>query len=794
MTDPRKHEAISTYLDENLGNLAGFVPLLNKEGRGSKGTTTLLFFPVNNPAGFSSEGVQALVRVIQSHVASSPVTKLMVPFSWMKALDDMREKQQSHLHLSEVQTICMSCGIPANEVHMFLTFLHKYAVVMWKDSSPLDEVVIIDPVEYFVKPASAVICKHKPSARDATLHCEPVHQQCQRKDKMLWGEFVNFGKLYISILWDIIFSFTGDVTSTTNIILYMTHLALIVPISNSNEVSDALSSVPSTAPWAALVGRLKTTRFIVPPMLPVCSTSFHGADNWTSGPSYSTCLIVFSTNESVKSKPVFIGSELSSYGFFPIGTFERLIGKMVAWSSRTSAGTDGCPMFKNMLTLRFGSQRFRLSLIPELNSIRLDVEGENPLPVYRRVMELLGEVVKEAMNFIVIVTVLPLTIENLLATSSAFVNLDNVELAVADSGRVIARDDINVVLTSPQLRDRFSKWLVTGGARSWYDVFLSHRWGDHDSRLVKALYDIFSLHNLGDSHRPPQVFLDSKRLRSGESFRENFFEALLTSTMIVVILSSDSLQRMIEHDSNAVDNVMLEWMTALACVGKGSVEKIFPVVIGQWNDSTGRFGKLDSEGVIGRLPNVVPERTIAEAKKLFSQHNQSFPAAMEKMTVRDVVSRMTEFLGLLTWEGDNNRASPDLLPRLCCEKIVSELRTCSTDSLNRRLVQSPTAPSVPIGSPAANRYTTLATPSTAEASPGGVQRDIEAAWALLSDTSCFKASDKDKVTMLLDELGVDSTSALAELLGVDGWEEYLKPIIQCLKVVKQATVRRYLGL
>jgi hypothetical protein len=191
-------------------------------------------------------------------------------------------------------------------------------------------------------------------------------------------------------------------------------------------------------------------------------------DSWTGGLSFTSCIIAFTINTSLQSRDFLLGSELSSYGFIPIGTFERLIGKVLAWSSRTSQDVTSGTICKNLLILRFGSQRFRLMILPELNSIRLDVEGENPMPVYVRVMEMLDSIVRECMTFILVFTMFAVSSSSSAAatttgvqmqmridSSAVFVSKSSVERAVKDADSVLAREDAGVVLSAAQLKSLF---------------------------------------------------------------------------------------------------------------------------------------------------------------------------------------------------------------------------------------------------------------------------------------------------------------------------------------------------
>jgi hypothetical protein len=531
-------------------------------------------------------------------------------------------------------------------------------------------------------------------------------------------------------------------------------------------------------------------------------------NNWGTGLSYSTCLIVFTINASVASRAILRGAELASYGFIPIGTFERLIGKVLAWSTRTS-GDDVASgnIYKNLLILRFGSQRFRLMILPDLNCIRLDVEGENPLPVYQRVMEMVDSVVKECMSFIVVFTmfVVPTDVGTgvgaQLDSSAVFVNKENVQRAVAGDvmlSRVF--DDVSVELGSVRLKELYGRWLPSKGFKAYYDLFVSHRWltGGFDDKLVKAIYDRSTLYTLGTSLRVPVVFLDSERLEGGEDFREGFLLALIRSTMVAVILSNDALQKMLKHSPTLVDNLLLEWISTLACKELKIVEKVYPILIGKWDERTKRCGNLYGDRTIDLLPETVPTATIEEAKALFLRNNLTFPAPMERFTVKQIVSKVNLFLGYLAWEGDDTGS--DIMTQQISDKIMDELKKCPQEKLNRTDSSTHTRPAVAPTQPAlAHSASTPARigiqpPVSSPAPSGGGGRDVAAAWALLSDDKCVKTGDKDRLSQLLDNLGVKSAADLETLLKARTWEQDLEPVIACLKKAKMGAFRKYVGL
>ena len=80
-----------------------------------------------------------------------------------------------------------------------------------------------------------------------------------------------------------------------------------------------------------------------------------------------------------------------------------------------------------------------------------------------------------------------------------------------------------------------------------------------------------------------QVFLDKRCLQAGEVFDKAFARALCNSTVVAAVVSVNALERMVHHDPSKVDNVLLEWVLALACCNAAGsrVRAVFPILIGE---------------------------------------------------------------------------------------------------------------------------------------------------------------------------------------------------------------------
>ncbi|KAJ3109319.1 NAD(+) hydrolase sarm1 [Phlyctochytrium planicorne] len=103
-----------------------------------------------------------------------------------------------------------------------------------------------------------------------------------------------------------------------------------------------------------------------------------------------------------------------------------------------------------------------------------------------------------------------------------------------------------------------------------YDFFISYRVSS-DSLLAREL----SLHLVG---RGFKVFLDQEKLKDGEDWRKGFVRGLKRSKVVLMLVSKGCVQRMV-HSNHTVDNVLLEWETAMCAQEMGFCHAV-PIFVG----------------------------------------------------------------------------------------------------------------------------------------------------------------------------------------------------------------------
>jgi hypothetical protein len=88
----------------------------------------------------------------------------------------------------------------------FLHFMNETGNLMWHNEPGLREMVILNPIEFFVKPATIIICKHSPDENDPTHHVSDLHKKASKKFMKKWiiFTFLLMTKVKLSSSYDIL--------------------------------------------------------------------------------------------------------------------------------------------------------------------------------------------------------------------------------------------------------------------------------------------------------------------------------------------------------------------------------------------------------------------------------------------------------------------------------------------------------------------------------------------------------------------------------------------------------------
>ena len=206
-------------------------------------------------------------------------------------------------------------------------------------------------------------------------------------------------------------------------------------------------------------------------------------------------------------------------------------------------------------------------------------------------------------------------------------------------------------------------------------MFVSHRWSKNDDELIVRLFMSLLDHTLGSEKRAVQVFLDHFRLKPSYQWQKANCEALLSSILMVPILSAEALQKMMNHDPQEEDNILIEWILALECMKNpihSMMRAIYPLIFGERN-ADGSLGDLFSEGIIDRLPDTIPSASIKIVRGFLEESGIVPSSSLTNLTVRGVVKEITRYMGLKGYEYPNGFTSA------ASEAIVSQVE----DFLNK---------------------------------------------------------------------------------------------------------------
>ena len=668
--DPAKHKEISDMIRERFGHHMSWASIVENND--------LCFFPVNNRFSKPKSIIKSLKKAlfnrsqqddvilnlldrIESVVKQADYVKEPRPLTWLKALDELLATKKSFLSITAVSSIAIASGVEQGSLSVFLTFLNEMGVVLWLDEEGLRDVVILDIINFFVEPATLIICNHISKPSDSTIHHKEVQKVCRKYRSTEWNEMTQRGLVNQSLM-EFLLSHKVESSNIPIIINMMLKYGLIVKLERGLDNICKGDLLPTQPP---------PTYYLVPALLPATvgdPTRFQD-DVWRNIRKFNSCYYLFTADAMFRTSKQYSITTLQREGFLPRGLMERLICKAVKWSQLTNLTNinDITRLYQNYAAMSFGRQQFRLVCIPEINCIRLDIEGENPLPVNHRICEQIDVCIKECMGSLQFVTALRYGTASEIEDGFTLLNLVSVREVHVTGLELTVRDHPSI--TPQYVRSNYDAWIVSTSMLSSYDVFISHRWHKEDDEVVKQLYDAFLGHVLGSEKRAVKVFYDKVRLKMCQQFQIAFGKALKESTIVVPILCTTALEKMLTHDERCEDNVLIEWILALECIQDpihSKVRGIYPMMFGE-RKGDGSVGDLFAEGVIDRLPETIPTASIKVVRRLLVENGVNVSSTLTSYSVRSIVKEVCKYLGLEGWK------YPSWFSSVAAEDIVMRL-------------------------------------------------------------------------------------------------------------------------
>ena len=607
----------------------------------------LCFYAVNNLLGLGDNAILDLMIAIECAVKDADYVNAPRPLTWLKALDELVATKKSFLTLAEASCLAVGNGVEEGAVPLFLSFLNEMGVVLWLDETGLRDVVILDVISFFVEPATLIICNHISQPFDSTIHYKKIQELCRKNRAIEWDEMTQRG-LVSQPLMEFLLSHRVEANILPVIINLMLKYGLIVKLEQTHDLISQANPSP--------------VYYLVPALLPTIirdPSIFTDNSMWNHVKNFNSCYFVFSTASNLSSLQSISSLRLRKECFLPRGLMERLICKAVKWSQLTNITNvyDVAQVYQNYAALSYGRQQFRLVCIPELNCIRLDVEGEHPLAVYGRLYEQIKVCVQECMGSLQFITALRLGASSGLDEGFTLLALETVR-------KVHDTDIVLTISTYPPIDcqnvcNSYGPWLINKDILPYYDVFISHRWHDEDDVVIDQLYDAFIGCTVASEKRAVQVFYDKVRLKECQQFQKAFGKALINSIILVPILCTTALHKMLTHSATEEDNVLIEWILALECMQDpihSKIRGIYPLMFG-YRKEDGSAGNLFADGVINRLPEIIPTASIEVIKRLLEENGVTMSSSLATRTVRGVVREISKYLGLKGWEHPNGFTS-----------------------------------------------------------------------------------------------------------------------------------------
>jgi GTPase SAR1 family protein len=595
ISDAAEHTRISTLLDVTFKYSAAWASVVED------GDSRLVYFPVNCTLGVQDPTISRLMSRIEESVRTSSYISIKRPLPWYDAMDTLRKQTSPTISSANVTATALKCSVSPERIHELLEFLRDMGVIMWYDEPGLRDLVILDPVKYFVKSVTRVICQPE-------LHSSEVHRVCKKNKREAYDLLFSTGLASQDILHELL-GYDGHCVKALTALMLKYGLATCW----SKDVRGSAVSVAAN-------------KYLVPSLFPEMSSS-PTAKKWVDDEKVLSCYFVFSLDKSLGIHAL-KESELSGTGFLPKGLFDRLLCTALEWC-RDSAVSDSVlsefSLCKSFAILQALGIWFRMTSIPKYHCIRVDTIEKTDHYFSETIVAELLQRWKAAINtrfrdlqmatFIPFIShfghhslLVPSFISNTVAGVENLVHLDRVSVR--------------------------------------YHCFLSYRWDAFDKAFVTALHD--HLVRLIVRGRRMRVFFDTSVIQTADSIQQKFFISILSTEIFFPVVSPNALVRMITHEPQSEDNLLIEWLTVLVLVKYAPINGlpnrlprfICPICF-SGPDDDGYFA------IRARLSDAVPVATIRKVKELFDLVKIVLSADMMQrlagMTVKNIVDGIMEY-------------------------------------------------------------------------------------------------------------------------------------------------------
>jgi hypothetical protein len=262
-----------------------------------------------------------------------------------------------------------------------LVFLVNNGIIIWFDEPSFRDLIILDPIRYFVEPLSLLICKHIATKDDPyplkkTKHEEEIHKQIKQRLSKDWFRMLEYGLVSKELIIELLKLAHYSIEHIAKIIVLGEKFGLFVPIkldSMTSSTHSCIEIVPSvekpplktrklsnlqksleeengsksvSSPECSQLNMEVGSYYFVPSLLPesphllTCHRRDHETNNLIQRLQSSYGIVAnhfeavetfyfgFCSSSQTVDHPVYCVEELSQFGFLPNGVFERFIGKL----------------------------------------------------------------------------------------------------------------------------------------------------------------------------------------------------------------------------------------------------------------------------------------------------------------------------------------------------------------------------------------------------------------------------------------------------------------------------------
>jgi GTPase SAR1 family protein len=621
ISDVAEHIRISELLAAAFSYSAVWPSIIENEESG------LVYFPVDCTMGVADSTVVRLMSLIEQSIRASDYLSIKRPLPWYEALDAYQQVTSHALTFTEAKDMAVQCGVNPDRVTELLSFLRDMGMLMWYNEPGLNETIILDPIAYFVKPVTRVICH-------ADVRKSDVHRLCRKVRCKEYDVLYNTGVATPAILNDML-SYGGCDANALILLMLKYGLAMCWYADDKNESCQ----VP---------------KYFIPPLFPTAPSTPVGKE-WINNLWMRTMYVGLSLDESLGEAAVWEHG-LCSMGFLPKGLFDRFLCAALEWCRELQTQNEGqnhvdfsakFTLCRSFAVLKVAGICFRMTAVPSNHYVTVEVISDDTDAGFETVInELLPRwraVVASSLQSLAVAPFLPY-----MGQGGSPALLVPVSLPVR-------------VMTSST--ERVSLSMGSIGSSQRYHCFLSYRWGAFDKRFVTALHQNLAC-GIVRGHKV-RVFLDDQEFQVADRFQQIFFESVLATEVFVPIVSPDALKRMVEHNPEKVDNVLLEWLTVLLLFG-------FPVLCNETLRYICPICLAGYSAVKTAVSAVIPDKTVNTLRGLFDLKGIELPPKamkfLETVTVRDIVDGIMGFISR-TW--DPSTDFPELVAD--CADVIMKL-------------------------------------------------------------------------------------------------------------------------